>query len=159
MLDNISAYHLFEDESREHVRQHGGSVVELHAYAVPEDMGEEQLRADLLAGLHTFYPETKGATVLHERWLHERDCPAFALGSNRLRPRVTTPTPGLSLAGDFVRLDLPSALMERAVTSGFLAANHLLAPLGVRPEPIECLATHGMLARRGRTRQAVGSRR
>ena len=65
---------------------------------------------------------------------------------------MTTPIEGLALAGDFVRLDLPSALMERAVTSGFLAANHLLAPLDVRPEPIQCIPLRGLLA--GRSRRA-----
>ena len=159
LLDNISLYHLFEDESRDYVAKHGGSVVELHAYAVPESMGEAELREDLLTGLHTFYPETRGARVVHERWLLEQDCPAFALGSHRSRPRVATPVEGLALAGDFVRLDLPSALMERAVTSGFLAANHLLAPLGVRPEPIDCLPTRGMFAGRERRKPAAGAAR
>ncbi len=157
LLDNISLYHLFEDESRDYVAKHGGSIVELHAYAVPKSMGETELRKDLLAGLHAFYPETRGARALHERWLLEQDCPAFAVGSSRLRPRVETPVEGLALAGDFVRLDLPSALMERAVTSGFLAANQLLAPLGVRPEPIDCLPTRGLLAGRERRKPAAGA--
>lgn len=42
------------------------------------------------------------------------------------RPTVTTPDPGLVLAGDLVRTDLPVALMERAATAGLLAANTLL---------------------------------
>ena len=36
------------------------------------------------------------------------------------------------LAGDLVRVDLPVALMERAATSGLLAADVLLRRLGVR---------------------------
>jgi isorenieratene synthase len=35
------------------------------------------------------------------------------------------------LAGDGVRCDLPVALMERAATTGFMAANRLLADVGV----------------------------
>lgn len=38
----------------------------------------------------------------------------------------------MTLAGDMVRTGLPVALMERAATSGFLAANTLLADWGVR---------------------------
>jgi hypothetical protein len=38
--------------------------------------------------------------------------------------------------------------MERAVASGFLAANHLLAPEGVKPEPIHSIPRRGLLGRR-----------
>jgi isorenieratene synthase len=146
-LDNISLYHLFEDESREWARRTGGSVVELHAYAVEEDLPEEELRADLRAGMEELYPETRGAKVLEERFLLRRDCPAFHRGSDALRPGVETPLEGLTLAGDFVKLPFPSALMERAAASGFLAANGLLADWGVTPEPVYSVAPRGLLAR------------
>jgi len=45
-------------------------------------------------------------------------------------------------------LPIPSALMERAVASGFLAANHLLAPLDVKPEPIRSIPRRGLFGRR-----------
>jgi isorenieratene synthase len=147
-LDNISLYHLFEDESRSWVERNGGSVVELHAYAVDPGMTETDVREDLLRAFHTFYPELEGAAVLEERFLIRRDCPAFAPGSHADRPGVPTPHEGVALAGDFVRLPIPSALMERAVASGFLAANHLLAPQGVRPEPIRSIPRRGLLGRR-----------
>lgn len=154
-LDNISLYHLFEDESRAWAMATGGSVVELHAYAVPPAMGERAIREDLLRALHTFYPELEGARVAEERFLMRRDCPAFAPGSYENRPGVETPHDGIALAGDFVRLPIPSALMERAVASGFLAANTLLAPDGVRPEPIRSIPRRGILGRRPRERAAV----
>ena len=59
-LDNISLYHLFEDESRSWVERHGGSVVELHAYAVDPGMSEPEVREDLLRAFHAFYPEFEG---------------------------------------------------------------------------------------------------
>ena len=123
-------------------------MVELHAYAVDPGMAEPAVRKDLLHAFHTFYPEFEGARVLEERFLMRRDCPAFAPGSHADRPGVTTPHEGIALAGDFVRLPIPSALMERAVASGFLAANHLLAPLGVRPEPLRSIPRRGLLGRR-----------
>jgi isorenieratene synthase len=147
-LDNISLYHLFEDESRSWGERHGGSVVELHAYAVDPAMSEPAVREDLLRALHAFYPELEGARVIEERFLLRRDCPAFAPGSYADRPGVPTPHEGIALAGDFVRLPIPSALMERAVASGFLAANHLLAPQGVRPEPIWSIPRRGLFGRR-----------
>lgn len=145
-LDNISLYHLFEDESRDWAARTGGSVVELHAYAVEETLPEDQLRSDLLAALHELYPETRQARVVEERWLWRRDCPAFRCGSDALRPTVETPMDGLTLAGDFVKLAFPSALMERAAASGFLAANRLLARHGIAPEPVWTVAPRGLLA-------------
>ena len=147
-LDNISLYHLFEDESRNWAERTGGSVVELHAYAVDPGMTETEIRKDLLRAFHSFYPEFEGAQVFEERFLIRRDCPAFAPGSHANRPGVTTPHEGIALAGDFVRLPIPSALMERAVASGFLAANHLLAPEGVRPEPLRSIPRRGLFGRR-----------
>jgi len=147
-LDNISLYHLFEDESRSWAERTGGSVVELHAYAVDPGMSEPAVRDDLLNAFHSFYPEFKGANVVEERFLIRRDCPAFSPGSYARRPGVATAHDGVALAGDFVRLPIPSALMERAVASGFLAANLLLAPEGVQPEPIRSIPTRGILGRR-----------
>ncbi len=42
---------------------------------------------------------------------------------------MLTPHPGLALAGDGIRIDLPVALMERAATTGWSAANQLLRGL------------------------------
>lgn len=145
-LDNISLYHLFEDESRSWAERHGGAVVELHAYAIDPDFDEDELRAALLAGMYELYPETRAAGVVEERFLVRQDCPAFAPGSYAQRPTVDTPFDGLTLAGDLVRLPFPSALMERAAASGFLAANHILAGSQVRSEPIHSVRDRGLLA-------------
>ncbi|MBT8479118.1 MAG: FAD-dependent oxidoreductase [Gemmatimonadetes bacterium] len=147
-LDNISVYERFEAESRRWADSVGGSVVELHAYAVPENVGESELRTRLLEGLHDLYPETRDARVLHEVFRVDRDCPAFPPGGHARRPGVELPAEGVALAGDFVRLPFPTALMERATASGFLAANHLLAPWDVRAEPIWSVPLRGPLARR-----------
>jgi isorenieratene synthase len=144
-LDNISLYHQFEDESREWARRHGGSVVELHAYALPADVEEQELKANLLAGLHAIYPEFRDARIIEERFLVRGDCPAFYPGSYALRPAVATPWPRLALAGDFVRLPFPSALMERAAASGFLAASTILSGYDVRPEPLWSVTPRGLL--------------
>lgn len=147
-LDNVSLYHLFEDESRDWAARHGGAVVELHAYALPSGMDEAALRRDLRAGLDVIYPEFRGASVLDERFLLRADCPAFAPGSHAARPEVATPWPGLALAGDFVRLPFPTALMERAVAAGFLAASVILNRYDVRPEPLWSVPLRGILSSR-----------
>lgn len=147
LLDNISLYHLFEDESRDWAQRSGGSVVELHAYAVPHDAAEADIRKELLQALHVLYPETVALEILEERYLARQDCPAFAPGSFASRPEVHTPWKDVVLAGDFVKLPIPSALMERATAAGFLAANTLLAQDRVRPEPILSVPLRGMLSR------------
>jgi isorenieratene synthase len=146
LLDNISLYHLFEAESREWAVRTGGSVVELHAYGMPEQTTEAEIRTAMLEGLHELIPESRGAGVFHEEFFIERDCPAFPPSGHARRPGVETPEPGLALAGDFVRMDFPTALMERATASGFLAANLLLRPYRVRPEPLRSVATRGPIA-------------
>jgi isorenieratene synthase len=146
-IDNISVYELFEDESRDWVERTGGSVVELHAYAVDHDWEEESLKKELLDALHLLYPETRAARILEERFIVKQDCPAFSPGSYAKRPGVETPFPGVSIAGDFVKLPIPSALMERAAASGFLAANQFLAEVGVEPEPVHSISPRGMFSR------------
>jgi carotenoid phi-ring synthase / carotenoid chi-ring synthase len=147
-LDNISVYDRFQDESAAWARGSGGAVVELHAYAVEPDCDLDRLRAELRAGLHALYPETAAAGVREERFLWRRDCSGFPPGTHSQRVGVTTPHPGVYLAGDFARLPLPSALMERAATSGMMAANLILSASWRAPEPIECLPGRGLLSRR-----------
>jgi isorenieratene synthase len=146
MLDNISVYERFQGESAQWARAHGGSVVELHAYAVSPEASPSEVRADLLAGLHTFYPETRDARIIHERFLLRDDCPAFPPGGHAQRPHVATALADVALAGDGIAAPVPCALMERAAITGFLAANTLLAPLGVAPEPIRSVPSQGLFA-------------
>ncbi|UJR79361.1 FAD-dependent oxidoreductase [Sandaracinus amylolyticus] len=146
ILDNVSIYEKLEGESAAWARRTGGSIVELHAYAVDEWMDEAEIRRGLMDGLYEIYPEARDVKVLDERYLVRRDCPSFAPGSHATRPGVETPVPGLWLAGDFVKLPFPSALMERAVASGFRAASGIAASLGVAEEPIRTVPPRGVLA-------------
>jgi isorenieratene synthase len=146
LLDNISRYEIFQDESAAWAERTGGSVVELHAYAVPAHADEAFIRADLWRGLHTFYPETREARVLDECFLLRQDCPAFPPGSHGLRPNVGTAMPDVVLAGDYVAMPFPCALMERAAASGFLAANTLLARHGVAAEALRSVPTRGLFS-------------
>lgn len=131
LLDNISVLSRYEDEARGWAARTGGSVVELHGYALPATMGQGEARRRLVRQLHRLYPETAAATVIDERHELRDDCPLFPPGGFTTRPGVVTPQEALVLAGDFVRVDLPVALMERAATTGFAAANHLLCRWGV----------------------------
>lgn len=140
-IDNISVLERFEDEALEWSRRTGGSVVELHAYAATES--EDVTREQLVARMHEIYPETASATIVDSRSEWRDDCPMFGLGHFASRPTVRTPEPGLVLAGDGIRIDLPVALMERAATTGLHAANTLLAGWGVQGHDIVTVPTRG----------------
>jgi isorenieratene synthase len=86
--------------------------------------------------------------VRHREVLIEDDCTLITPGAWEDRPGVATPSPRLVLAGDWVRCDYPVALMERAATTGLLAANRLLADWGVAGHDVWSVPMAGLLARR-----------
>lgn len=135
-LDNVSVLERWEGEALRWSRRTGGSVVELHAYAVAPDADREAVQAEVVRQLHRIYPETSGVRVVDSRHEWRADCPHFPVGGYRDRPSVRTPDPAVVVAGDLVRTELPVALMERAATSGFMAANALLADWGVRGQTL-----------------------
>jgi isorenieratene synthase len=122
--------------------------VELHAYAVAGagDAGRRVEEGRLVGELHRVYPETRDARVVDAVHVWREDCPLFPVGGFRDRPGVRTPDPGIVLAGDLVRADLPVALMERAATTGFLAANTLLERWGVRGQTLWTVPAAGRSA-------------
>jgi isorenieratene synthase len=143
-VDNISVVSNYERQAADWARAHGGSVVEVHSYSVPTDsVPSEGLREQMLARLHQIYPETARAGIVTERILVKQDCPLFSPGSHAGRPTVDTPVPGLMLAGDGIRIDLPVALMERAATTGWSAANQLLAGWGVNGHTLYTVPVRG----------------
>lgn len=150
-LDNVSAVHLFEAAAGDWATRTGGSVVELHAYAVPvtpgEPVDEQALRDDLRAQLSLLHPELDGAGVVHEEWLVYADCPLVGTEPWRSRPEVTTRDARVALAGDGIRCDYPVALMERAATTGWLAANHHLTRWGLPGHDVWTVPMEGLLRR------------
>jgi carotenoid phi-ring synthase / carotenoid chi-ring synthase len=148
-LDNISVLDRYDAQARSWAAAHVGSVVELHAYAAPGDPAappDPALLRRTVARLHDLYPETAAARVLAESVQWRADCPLFGVGDFARRPRVRTPFPGLVLAGDGIRIDLPVALMERAASTGWHAANCLLARWGLAGHELYTVPTRGRLA-------------
>ncbi len=158
IIDNISCVHRYQDEARLWAKRTGGSVLETHAYALDESYGnpidEAKVRHDLLDQLRQCYPETRNLNIVDERLVIRADCPAFAPGSWATRPTVRTPTEGLALAGDLVKVPFPTALMERAVSTGFLAANELLERWNLAPEPVWSIPATGVLMKLQRWQRA-----
>jgi isorenieratene synthase len=143
-LDNVTFVDRMEAGASAWARRTGGCVVELHAYALPPGTREGDLRAELGRQLDRLHPELSGAAALHEEWLLADDCPLAGTDPWASRPGVLTPDPRVVLAGDGVRCDLPVALMERAATTGWLAANALLAARGLPGHDLWSVPTRGL---------------
>lgn len=145
-LDSVTAFHRFEDSTRKDVREHGGFVLELHSYAVPDELPDADVRAALLEDLVHYFPELAGVTVLHESFQLRADFTAFHLGQFARRPGVDVGTPGFYCAGDWVKLPFPAMLLEAACSSGIAAANAVLDLDGLRQEPLYSVPLRGLMA-------------
>ncbi|SCL62815.1 isorenieratene synthase [Micromonospora citrea] len=148
-LDSVTLYHRLENESRRWAQRTGGSVVELHAYACEEGVPAGELAERMRAELIALWPEAARLRVRELRARVEAQAPAFTPGGHARRPGVRTDADGLYLAGDGVRTEFPSALMERSAATGILAANHILRAEGGAAEPVRSIRPRGLLARRG----------
>jgi isorenieratene synthase len=135
----IAQFHQLEDESRDWAEATGGSVLEFHLYAleddlatVPDDVVWERIRSAALEVV----PELADAKVLGSTVGNYENFTSFGVGQGRQRPFPHTPADdglaNLLLAGDWVQTTTPSALMERSVLTGRLAANECLLADGVR---------------------------
>ncbi|WP_017297874.1 FAD-dependent oxidoreductase [Nodosilinea nodulosa] len=147
LTDSITLYHRIQDDYIAWSDRTGGSVVELHAYCYKEK--DFPTQADILdtfeAELYDIVPELKGATVLHRQLVNQKNFAGFPPGSFANRPQTTTPAANLLFAGDWVRMPFPCGLMERAVSSGLLAANAILQREGVQRRPILSVNPEGVL--------------
>ena len=158
-LDNISVYENLEDESRAWAARTGGSVVELHAYALPAGFDEVALRRQLLEGLHTLYPETSAATLIEDRFLLRQDCPAFAPGSHALRPEVRTPFRGLCSGWRFRAAAVPFRTDGARRVSGRACREHPARRTGSRGRSRSGRSPFADLWRSGRHRERAHSLR
>jgi carotenoid phi-ring synthase / carotenoid chi-ring synthase len=147
LTDSITLYHRIQDDYIAWGERTGGSVVELHAYCYKEKDFPTQV--DILntfeAELYEVVPELKGATVLHRQLVNQKNFAGFPPGSFANRPETTTAAENLMFAGDWVRMPFPCGLMERAVSSGLLAANAILQREGVQRRPILSVNPEGVL--------------
>ena len=167
-LDNISVLERYEDQAREWAGRTDGSVVELHAYALPEGCDARAEQKSLWEQAAAVYPELASARVVDARHELRADCPLFPPGGRADRCGVATPDPSVVVAGDHVRVDLPVALMECAATSGLSAANALLSRWGRTGHTLWTVPGRGRTAafralaraaRRSRTRRRPGAPR
>jgi isorenieratene synthase len=146
-LDSITLYHRMEKTSAEWSRKNNGGIFELHSYALPEDLtDDEEIKKVLLQELYHYLPELEGMSIRHAHFQHRHDFPAFHTGQYSLRPTIKTEVPGLYLAGDWVKQDNCTMLMEAAYTSGATASNCILEEEGLRANLLYSVPQKGLFA-------------
>jgi len=146
-LDSVTLYHKMEKESAAWSKLHNGGIFELHSYSVPKGLvSDQEVKAQLLDELYHYFPELKGMTFIHEYFQHRDDFPGFHTGQYATRPEVKTGVPGFYVAGDWVKMDNCTMLMEAAYTSGAIAANHIMTAEGLQENILESVPLKGVLA-------------
>ncbi|MFF0373503.1 FAD-dependent oxidoreductase [Actinoplanes missouriensis] len=148
LLDSVSLFHRVEHGSARWARRTGGAVLELHAYAADAGVSAPEAARDMWSQLAGIWPEANGLRVVDSDTRIGGDAPAFDVGSDATRPGVSTDADGLFLAGDWVRMPFPCALMERSAASAATATNAILRRHGVRPVQVYSVPRRGLLAGR-----------
>ncbi|MEA5511404.1 FAD-dependent oxidoreductase [Crocosphaera sp. UHCC 0190] len=147
LIDSITLYHHIQTQFIEWAKKTGGSVVELHAYGYKEQEfpTQEALLNTFEQELYEIVPELKKAKVLHRELVNQKNFSGYPPNSYNYRPQTTTEINNLFLAGDWVKMPFPCGLMERAVSSGLLAANEILHQEGLQRRKILTVRPEGLL--------------
>lgn len=147
LTDSITLYHRIQEDYIAWAERTGGSVVELHAYCYKEKEfpTQQAVLETFQAELYEIVPELQEATVLHRQLVNQKNFAGFPPGSFPNRPSTETLADNLLFAGDWVKMPFPCGLMERAVSSGLLAANAILKREGAQRRPLLSVNPEGIL--------------
>ncbi len=147
LTDSITRYHKIQADYQAWHERTGGSVVELHAYCYKEAEfpTQEDVLAAFEAELYEIVPALQEATLLHREVVNQKNFSGFPPGSYANRPATASGVPNLTFAGDWVKMPFPCGLMERAVSSGFLAANEICSQEGLQRRDLYTVPPEGLL--------------
>ncbi|MEB3339952.1 FAD-dependent oxidoreductase [Okeania sp.] len=147
LTDSITLYHRIQEQFIEWHEKTGGSVVELHAYCYKEKQfpTQEKLLKTFTEELYEVVPELKDANLLHRELVNQKNFSAYPPGSYQERPETNSGISNLMFAGDWVKMPFPCGLMERAVSSGLLAANEIISKEGLQKRKLLSVNPEGIL--------------
>jgi len=83
--------------------------------------------------------------MLHRELVNQKNFSGYPPNSYVDRPETSTEVSNLLFAGDWVKLPFPSGLMERAISSGLLAANEILHREGLQRRSLLSVNPEGVL--------------
>ncbi len=146
LTDSITLYHRIQDQFIDWAQRTGGSVVELHAYCYKEKEfpNQELLLKTFEEELYEIVPSLTEATLLHRELVNQKNFSGFPPHSYGDRPETETAIPNLFLAGDWVKMPFPCGLMERAISSGLLAANGVCHSEGLQRRELLTVMPEGV---------------
>ncbi|MEL7037498.1 MAG: FAD-dependent oxidoreductase [Cyanobacteria bacterium J06592_8] len=147
LTDSITLYHRIQQQFIDWHQETGGSVVELHAYCYKESQfpTQEDLLITFEKELYEIVPELKKAQLIHRELVNQKNFAGYPPGSDAKRPQTESGIPNLMFAGDWVKMPFPCGLMERAVSSGLLAANQVLHQEGLQRRTLLSVNPKGFL--------------
>ncbi|KAB8140626.1 NAD(P)-binding protein [Chloroflexia bacterium SDU3-3] len=138
LVDNFFWLHRLQPAYQAWHEATGGSAVEAHIYG-PQEIAD---RPDGALLAQTSFDMARAFPELRDRMIHctiDRN-PAthtlFTPGAPERSLAVRTPWPGLVACGDWVFDPNPALYLERATTTGMLAANAVLEACGLEPWPL-----------------------
>jgi isorenieratene synthase len=148
LTDSITLYHRIQDDYIQWHKKTGGSVVELHAYCYKEDEfpNQQVLLTTFTQELYEIVPELQTATMLHRELVNQKNFSGYPPGSYQERPETDSGVANLFFAGDWVKMPFPCGLMERAVSSGFLAANGIIHREGLQQRSLLSVNPEGIFS-------------
>lgn len=147
LTDSITLYHRIQEDYIDWAKRTGGSVVELHAYCYKEREfpTQQALLATFEQELYEIVPPLESATLLHRELVNQKNFAGFPPNSYSDRPETATLVSNLMFAGDWVKMPFPCGLMERAVSSGLLAANEIVHREGLQRRTLLTVSPQGVL--------------
>ncbi|HIK08187.1 MAG TPA: FAD-dependent oxidoreductase [Trichormus sp. M33_DOE_039] len=147
LTDSITLYHRIQQQFIDWSQRTGGSVVELHAYCYKEKEfpTQEALLTTFEQELYEIVPELKQAKLLHRELVNQHNFSGYPPNSYANRPETSADIANLVFAGDWVKMPFPCGLMERAVSSGLLAANEILHREGLQRRSLLSVNPEGLL--------------
>jgi isorenieratene synthase len=116
----------------------GGSALETHIYGPAEVLAQPDaaLLTQVIHDTYRAFPELRGS-LLHSVVLrNDATHTLFTPGDPACSLAVQTPWPGMVACGDWIADANPAMYLERAATTGMVAANYLLRELGLAAWPI-----------------------
>lgn len=135
-IDNFFWLHRLYDEFSEW-REAGGSAVEVHIYGTEAllDQPDKNLLILAINDLQTAFPELKGHFVHGVVRRNSRTHTHFRIPTTDSL-HLVTPWQGIYACGDWIGADTPSFWMERATTTGIMAANEVLKTHHLPAHPV-----------------------
>ncbi|XP_054749100.2 carotenoid phi-ring synthase-like isoform X1 [Lytechinus pictus] len=149
-INLVVQYHLIEEKSREWSQRTGGSIIEFHLYDWSYgDVEDRNVWTKIAPTVKNIYPEifVKNFKILGHFVHSGKEFASFPASLEHIRPTVNFPSEcgvtNLNFAGDWLHTHYPSALMERAVSTGRIAANQVLLSDHVRQAPTLVTSNYG----------------